>query len=67
MNEDELQNWLHSALNDAEAYRDWEGDGGEVRIKNITTFEDAGILTHAKGLVVRFPDGSKAHFTVQKA
>jgi len=33
----------------------------------VRTYEDAGILTHNKGLVLRLPDGSEFQVTVVKS
>ena len=33
----------------------------------VRTYEDAGVLTHNKGLVLRLPDGSEFQVTVVKS
>ena len=57
MNEDEMQDWLTEAIYLHRGEN--EDEPAEVR-----TFEEAGVLTMNKGLVVRLPDGSKFQLTI---
>jgi hypothetical protein len=39
----------------------------EIKIKNVCTFELAGLLTRDKGLVVKLEDGSEFQITIVKS
>lgn len=57
----EFEKWLAEAIN-AEAAE--QADEGEDPIRAVDTYEEAGILTSDRGLVVRFEDGSEIQVTL---
>ena len=59
MDENEMRDLLSEVLehNDEEC-------GTESEVKDTSTFEDAGLLTKNKGLVVRMKDGSEFQITI---
>jgi len=66
MNETEMQDALKTLLEEI-AYMDAdERDrlGVLDDIENVSTFEEAGVLTNNAGLVVRLGDGSKFQVTI---
>lgn len=40
-------------------------EGTELKDCEICTFEDAGLLTNDKGIVIYLPDESRIHLTIQ--
>lgn len=62
MTETEFQTLLHDLLNDYDELLpgNWPGQTAE-------TFEEAGVLTYNKGLVVRFDDGSEYQVTLVRS
>ena len=56
MNEREFLDWLHDAI-----VRSAGDDDMELRVR---TYEDAGMLTYNKGLVVRCDDGAEFQLTL---
>jgi len=58
MNEHEMEDLLANLLQN-------EDEAPEVR--RVTTFEEAGILTYNRGLVVRTEDGSEFQITIVRS
>jgi len=42
-------------------------DGNGVRVTDVETFEEAGLLTRAHGLVLRMGDGSEFQITIVRS
>lgn len=61
LTEAELQENLHALLM-GESIENTLLDGTSVR-----TFEDAGVMTYNKGLVIRTPDGSEFQLTIVRS
>jgi hypothetical protein len=59
MDEMEFQNLLEEML--------FLADEADEKIDRITTFNDCGMLTSNKGLVVKMNDGSKFQLTIVKS
>jgi hypothetical protein len=57
--EENIQNDIIEAL-----YAFAEYDEPSVEIDNIATFEDAGVLTNNKGLVIRLANGREYQVTI---
>lgn len=55
MNERQFQDWL------AEACMDYseEADNDEATVKRVASYDDVGMLTKNKGLVVKMKDGAE--------
>jgi hypothetical protein len=52
----------------AEAETDYLNEDGEcIEIKNVHTFDIAGIMTRDKGLVVKLNDGSEFQITIVRS
>lgn len=62
MREREMQEALVEALYGIELY----GDDGEVEVTSVRTFEEAGLMTRNKGVVIRLSDGSSFQLTINK-
>lgn len=60
MSETEMQNWLTEAI-------DLQCEANEEEPADVRTFEEAGVLTMNKGLVVRLPDGSEFQLTIVRS
>lgn len=54
-----FEDWLADAI---EAHRAEAGPGDPIR--RIDTYEEAGILSHDRGLVVNFVDGGEIQVTL---
>jgi hypothetical protein len=66
---EDLQNLLAQLLDltaDVDFCEDEEIDESHVP-SQITTFADAGVLTHDKGVVVRYDDGSEFQITIVRS
>jgi hypothetical protein len=59
MNEQQLQDYLVEVL-------DWASDEDGM-VKTIETFEDLGVMTNNKGLVIRMQDNSKFQIVIVKS
>lgn len=62
MNEQEFLESLHRLL-EAVSYGDHDDWDGEP-VRTVKTFEDAGMLTRNRGLVVNLEDGSQFQLTI---
>lgn len=71
MNEYVLQSVVKAMFDQAEAFDLLTDDVDDVADlivgADVRTFEDAGILTNNKGLVVRLPDGSEFQLTIVRS
>jgi hypothetical protein len=63
MDEEMMQEWLQDLLDQSD---DPEWSTFNVAPEKVRTFEDVGVLTKNKGLVVTMTDGSKFHLTIMK-
>lgn len=63
MTEQELQDALRETLMGLDP-EDLEGFGFETELETASTFEETGVLTYNKGLVLRFADGSAFQVTL---
>ena len=61
--DEDLQNGLAQLITG-----DW-GYGSEINWENlqVRTFENAGVLTYNKGLVITLPDGSEYQLTIVRS
>lgn len=59
MNEQQIQEYLAEVL-------DW-AKNEDGSIKSIDTFENLGVMTNNKGLVIRMQDGSKFQIVIIKS
>ena len=59
MNEQQLQDYLVEVL-------DWASNEDGM-VKTIETFEDLGVMTNNKGLVIRMQDNSKFQIVIVKS
>ena len=57
MNEIEMENMLSELLN----------DDAEEEVRRVRTFEEEGLLTENRGLVLRMVDGSEFQITIVKS
>ena len=64
-----LQDALASSLGSFEfsAELDRVGAPDDVAVESATTFEEAGVLTTNKGLVLRMEDGSEYQLTIVRS
>jgi hypothetical protein len=62
MTERELQDWMRVHLEDNPSVETEDGD--EMAVQSVSTFDDAGLLTRNKGLVIRLEDGSEFQVTI---
>jgi hypothetical protein len=53
---------FESLLRDLVEYAD--SDGAELNVRSVDTFENAGILTRNRGLVISLVDGSEFQLTI---
>ena len=60
--EEDLQSDIIEAL-----YAFAENDEPSVDIKDIVSFEDAGVMTHNKGLVIRLANGREYQITIVRS
>jgi hypothetical protein len=63
MTEQEMQEWLAETID----MRNSDEDFDLVENTRILTFEEAGLLTRNKGLVLRTPDGDEFQITIVKS
>jgi hypothetical protein len=65
MTEQRFQDCLYILLQTIEVGHDenWDGDP----IKNVRSFDDVGMATRNKGLVITLEDGSKFDLTISKS
>ncbi len=54
---------LESVGDNSDAVEDWDGDP----IEEVRSFEDEGMLTNNKGLVVQLEDGSEFQLTIVRS
>jgi hypothetical protein len=59
MNEQQMQEYLMEAL-------DWASNEDGM-VKTIDTFENLGVMTNNKGLVIRMQDGSRFQIIINKS
>ena len=59
MNEQQMQDYLMEAL-------DWASNEDGM-VKTIDTFENLGVMTNNKGLVIRMQDGSRFQLVIVKS
>ena len=59
MNEQKLQDYLVEVL-------DWASNEDGM-VKTIDTFENLGVMTNNKGLVIRMQDGSRFQIIINKS
>jgi len=59
MNEQQMQEYLVEVL-------DWASNEDGM-VKTIETFEDLGVMTNNKGLVIRMQDNSKFQIVIVKS
>ena len=66
MNEKEFENVLLESLSLTDADPESVGFDSKMEgfISDLSTFEDAGVMTMNKGLVVRLADGSEFQVTI---
>ena len=62
MNEEQFQNELKDVLDELDTFADI--GNGDISIKNISSFEDAMLLTQNKGLIVKLDDDSVFQLTI---
>ena len=74
MNERELQDTLRDILEELMFARDSDPDDEiaelaerTMRIRNLCTFSDAGVLTENKGLVIETDDGRAFQITIVRS
>ncbi len=58
MTSEDIQNILSDLL---------EGSADDNHIRSVRTYEDVGILTRDRGLVVRFDDNSEFQITIKQS
>lgn len=58
MNETEMETMLYEMLNDEDA---------APEVRRVQTFEEAGVLTYNRGVVVRTADGSTFQISIVKS
>jgi CobQ-like glutamine amidotransferase family enzyme len=63
MDEQMMQDALAEMLTGLDVNLETDGDG-MLEIRRVATFEDAGVLTRNRGLVVRLADGSEFQITI---
>jgi len=63
MTEQEMENYLAEAID----LRNTDDDFDLERNIRILTYEEAGIMTRNKGLVLRTPDGDEFQITIVKS
>jgi hypothetical protein len=63
MTEQEMENYLAEAIELRNADEDFDLESS-IR---ILTYEEAGIMTYNKGLVLQTPDGDKFQITIVKS
>jgi len=59
MNEQQMQEYLMEAL-------DWASNEDGM-VKSIDTFENLGVMTNNKGLVITMQDGSKFQLSIKQS
>ena len=64
MTEKEFREMLQGILEQVEHYYDDEED--IVHLKDINTFQSAGLLTYSEGLIVKMSDSSEFQVTIVK-
>lgn len=76
MTDREVQDGLCEILDELQSAQRVEGDEidelGEMAmllppIRGVTTFEEQGVLTTDKGLIIRFQDGSEFQVTIVRS
>lgn len=65
MEEQEFQNTIKDILEMLDIFEEIEGI--PIEIKNISTFDDVGLLTKNKGLVIKLTNGSEFQLTIVKS
>ena len=43
---------------------EWDTDNSALQCASVRTFEDAGVMTRNKGLVISLPDGTNYQLTI---
>lgn len=67
MNEQELQDILLALLTGEQASLGVRGADDEPLLEAVATFEEAGVPTDNKGLVLTAGDGSQFHVTIARS
>ena len=55
--------WLHDAIQLARAEEEEERHGA-AEVRRVATYQETGVLTNDRGLVVTFDDGSEIQVTL---
>lgn len=65
MTEHAMETWLQGVIESAADAP--EGESHEIQAERVTPFEEAGLLTRNRGLLVRLSDGSEFQITIVKS
>jgi hypothetical protein len=67
MSEDQLENWLYLLLAHGEEAVEVEDNDGNPSIMSVLPYQEAGMMTYNKGLVITTSEGDEFQLTIIKS